>query len=168
MEKIVFVCGIHGSGKGTVCEKVAEKYGYKHVVASEIINWKSINPVNKLVENIEDTQRRLIEGLMSFQGSGKLLLDGHCCLLNEFGKPERVPLITFETIHPSIIIALEANVSEVKNRLMQRDQTDYSSIALAEFQNEELTYAKEIAHHLGIACLQITEYNYEAVIKDAL
>ena len=39
---IIFIGGIHGVGKGTICKEIASKTDIIHITASEIIKWNEI------------------------------------------------------------------------------------------------------------------------------
>lgn len=61
MDNIIFIGGIHGVGKGTVCKEIASKTDLVHITASQILKWDEISSSdNKLVNNISSTQERLI------------------------------------------------------------------------------------------------------------
>merc|ERR1712212_103453 len=36
-KRIIFVCGGPGSGKGTQCEKIVEKYGFTHLSSGDLL-----------------------------------------------------------------------------------------------------------------------------------
>ena len=60
-KNIIFIGGIHGVGKGTVCKEIASKTDLIHITASEILKWNEISSSdNKFVNNISSTQERLI------------------------------------------------------------------------------------------------------------
>lgn len=64
MKNIIFIGGIHGVGKGTLCEKVCNKLNIKHLSASEVLKWEEISEKeNKLVKDFTLTQNRLITNL---------------------------------------------------------------------------------------------------------
>ena len=78
---IIFIGGIHGVGKGTICKEIVSKTDLIHITASEILKWNEINSSdNKLVQNISSTQERLIYGLKNLiENDKQYLLDGHFC-----------------------------------------------------------------------------------------
>lgn len=99
---IIFIGGIHGVGKGTVCKEIVSRTNLVHITASEILNWKEISDIdNKLVANISKTQERLVQGLKKLiKKDVQYLLDGHFCLLNSDGISTRVDEDVFDKIKP--------------------------------------------------------------------
>jgi UMP-CMP kinase len=55
--KIVFVLGAPGSGKGTQCEKIVEKFGYKHLSAGDLLREERDRKGSEFGELIEDKIR---------------------------------------------------------------------------------------------------------------
>jgi len=56
MKNIIFIGGIHGVGKGTLCEKVCNDLNLLHLSASEVLKWEEISEKeNKLVEGFNLT-----------------------------------------------------------------------------------------------------------------
>jgi len=148
MGDIHFIGGIHGVGKGTICSKACNQAGLAHLTASELLKWNEISAVdNKNVENIKNTQARLIIGLNNATNTNKsYLLDGHFCLFNAEGKVEKVPLETFVKIAPKSISVVTDKVVLIKQRLEERDNKKYDFDVLENMQNTEKEYAKEILH----------------------
>ncbi len=125
--KIVFIGGIHGVGKGYICNQISLNYNVKHYSASEIIKWSEISkPTIKTVKDIDYTQKRLIDGLTEIMiNDEKYLLDGHFCLLNSEKEPERVNFNTFEQLNPFVIAVVIEDIGIILNRLSKRDDTAY-------------------------------------------
>lgn len=151
--EIVFLGGIHGTGKGTVSQVLCAKHKLKYLSASELIKWKEINHdiSNKTINNVTETQKRLISRLSEVcVPEKKYLLDGHFCLLNSELKPIRVDLEIFKEINPCMLLIMIVEPKIIKERLMTRDQKDYDLETLINMQNEEEKYANEIAVKLNI------------------
>lgn len=155
MKNIIFIGGIHGSGKGVICEKITSELDIIHLTASEVIKWTEISEQNvKTVSNIQNTQNLLINNLKKIiKSESKYLLDGHYCLLNKDGIPEKIPLETFREISPSKLILIVASSQEIKKRLEIRDSKIYDIKLVEDFQNLEIEFAKEINGTLGIPLL---------------
>lgn len=167
MNDLIFIGGIHGAGKGTVCRKVCEQTDLVHITASEVLKWEEISkPDNKKVEDIQYTQNRLIEGLNRIKEDGKsYLLDGHFCLFNSDGVAEKVPFDTFKAILPKAIVVVMADVKQIKKRLTERDNMIYDSEILQKMQSIEKEYAKEIAVEFNVPFVEIKGGDYEPLIK---
>lgn len=162
MKNIIFIGGIHGSGKGTICEKIKSNSEIIHLTASEVLKWSEISEQNsKTVENINAMQNRLLYNLHKIvQENERYLLDGHYCLLNSKNEPEKIPLQTFLDINPEKLILVVANSNEIKNRLETRDKKRYELTLIEEFQNLEIEYAKEISKKIEKPILIIDSLNY--------
>lgn len=150
---IIFVGGIHGVGKSTICQQLCDELSMEYLSASDVLKWKDINKdlKNKKVENIPYAQDRLIIGLKNIlQEDKRYLLDGHYCLLNKDNEVENISLDTFVQINPTVLCVILGNISEIKNRLETRDNKLYEYELLEYLQKSELTYAKSLSEVLNI------------------
>lgn len=150
---VIFIGGIHGVGKSTICQHVCRELNMEYLSASEVLKWEDINEdvKNKKVENIPFTQNRLITGLKNvLQEDKNYLLDGHYCLLNENNEVEKISLGTFNQINPIALVLILGDVKEIKNRLETRDNKPYEYELLDRLQNSELAYAKVLSQFLNI------------------
>jgi adenylate kinase len=172
MEKIIFIGGIHGVGKGTLCEKIASQLDLTHLSSSKLIKWAEISSdKNKTVENIDETQNRLTSALNSFTKEKKeYLLDGHFCLLNSNNIPTVVPTETFIKINPIAIIIATEKEEIIQQRLKNRDNISNDLELLRKFQMKEIERGREIAKKMNIEII-ISKGSLEEVIlfiKDRL
>lgn len=163
MKEIIFIGGIHGSGKGRICETLKVETNLIHLTASEVIKWSELSKKeDKKVKNIHETQNRLIINLKKIIQDNKLyLLDGHYCLLNKNGIPEKIPIQTFKEINPLKLILVIAEPIIIKERLENRDSKTYSIELVEEFQNLEINYAKEVSQVLEIPFIIINSEQFE-------
>lgn len=152
MKNIIFVGGIHGVGKGTICNEIALKTGLIHITASQILKWDEISDSDsKLVKNIASTQSRLIKGLENqIKKDEKYLLDGHFCLLNSDGIPSRIDENTFDQINPKVIVIVIDDVENIVKRLEARDDKRYDTNVLNQLQQMETEYAKYLSNKYSI------------------
>lgn len=167
MSNLIFIGGIHGVGKRTICKSICEQTNHVHITASELIKWTEISkPENKKVENIPNTQDRLIRGLNQvLKKDESYLLDGHFCLFNSEGDVEKVPIDTFLKISPKLISVVTTNVALVKQRLEKRDNKTYKFDILKLMQDEEKRYGKEVALKLNVPFIEIKDENYDKLIE---
>lgn len=159
---VIFIGGIHGSGKGTLCEKISKNTQIPHFTASDLIKWEEVSPdlKNKKVIDIQYTQERLIMGLNSVRTQHQsFILDGHFCLFNSEGQIDKISINTFETIAPNYIVFVSANPEEIRERLIMRDGMEYSTDILNEMQDIEFEYSKEVAESLKIPFFHLNENN---------
>ncbi len=150
---IIFIGGIHGVGKSTICHHICSELNIEYLSASELLKWKDINEnaENKKVENIPFTQNRLITGIKeTVQKDKKYLLDGHYCLFNKDNEVENISLDTFKQIKPIAFILISGDISEIKQRLETRDNKPYEYKLLEHLQNSELAYSKSLSEILNI------------------
>jgi len=150
---VIFIGGIHGVGKSTICQHICRELNIEDLSASELLKWKGINEdkKNKKVKDISNTQNRLIVGLENTIQKDKFyLLDGHYCLLNSLNEIANIPLETFQQINPISLNLILGNISEIKQRLETRDNKPYEYKILEHLQNNELAYSKKIAEVLNI------------------
>lgn len=170
MTKLIFIGGVHGVGKGTMCTEVAAALGFKHYTASELLKWKEVSEdeKNKKVGNIKQTQDRLIAGLQAaIKEEGNYILDGHFCLFNADGKVERVPENTFDRMSPQAFVVVTEEIKIIAKRLHDRDKKSYSMEELDSLQNMEAKYASDLAIRLGIPLLSVKSGDLTA-LKDFL
>jgi len=166
MEDIIFVGGIHGVGKSTVCDQLCLASNIIHISASNLIKWSEINsdPKNKTVNNIEDTQQRLLRGLNEVvQKDTSYLLDGHFCLLNKNAEVSKIPLSLFQSINPVLLCLITGNIIEIKRNIEQRDNRIYDFDLLQQMQKEEFQHATFIASELGIGLILGTKEDFKDI-----
>ena len=163
MSSLAFIGGSHGVGKGTTCKEICSQTDLIHITASEVLKWNEISDLNnKNVEDIGDTQDRLVKGLERVVEKGKrYLLDGHFCLFNSKGEVERVPMATFKKISPSMLLVVTVQTKLVKERLEKKDKKLYDLALLEQMQSNEVKYAKEIASELSVPYFKISDGNFE-------
>lgn len=150
---MIFIGGIHGVGKTSLCKKLSEVYKLKHYSASALIAEEKSEQFekDKRIDQIGKNQDFLLSSLKrKIKNDEHFLLDGHFCLLNKVGEITKVPLETFVTLSPLGIIVLTDSVNEIFNRLGQRDNMSYDISLLNAFQEEEVDYAEKVAYRLNI------------------
>lgn len=164
---VIFIGGIHGSGKGTLCQTISSEIGLPHFTASEVLKWDEVSPnmQNKKVVDITETQNRLILGLTHLKKKHQsFILDGHFCLFNKDGNVKKIALEVFQKIAPDYIVFIGAEAEEIHNRLKARDGVEYSLSTLIEMQNIEKKHAREVAQKLNIPYFHITNENLSELL----
>lgn len=167
MKNIIFIGGIHGVGKGTICMEIALRANIIHITASQVLKWDEISSTdNKLVQNISSTQERLLLGLKNLIEKDKqYLLDGHFCLLNSNGVPCKIDEETFDNINPKIISIVIDDVGKIVERLEKRDNKKYDAQTLNELQEMEIEYAKYLSNKYSIPYIEIRNNDYKSLLK---
>ena len=167
-QNIIFIGGIHGVGKGTICSKIARELDLKHLSASDVWKWSEVSPDpnNKLVKDIPETQKRLIIGLeKAINSEKKYLLDGHFCLFNSIGVPQKVSIRTFQRIAPIVISVITTDILEIANCLKKRDNREYDKNLLNKMQISEVSYAITVAEELNVPFFEINNGKTSELMK---
>ena len=157
LKRAIFIGGIHGVGKTTLCKELSKKIGLDHYSASTLI--KSLkqdksNGGSKNVLNIESNQELLISAINCYiNKSDYYIIDGHFCVLDKEGKVTKIPKGTFKYINPTRIIVLHDDVSNIQKKIELRDSLMMPSELLSTFQNCEIESAEEIAKDLHVPYL---------------
>lgn len=154
--KVIFVAGIHGVGKTTLCNALATKFGIEYFSASNLIakEKEEEHLRSKKVENIAGNQDHLVVAINKHLNDiNWYLLDGHFCLLNKDNEITQIPYSTYEGIDPSTILVLVDKTKNVHARLNSRDSTRYDLALLRPFQEQETLYAEYIRDKLSIPYL---------------
>lgn len=164
--KIVFLGGIHGTGKGFISERLCHNLSMKYLSASGLIKWTEINPdgTNKAVDNIPNTQERLIAALKATcMENENYLLDGHYCLLNLNQEPIKIEFEVFSEINPTVLLIITAKPEIIRERLAKRDNRNYNISLIEEMQSVEKEYAEEISFKLKVPLYFVNEENINEV-----
>ncbi|AZJ36442.1 AAA family ATPase [Tenacibaculum singaporense] len=165
--RIIFVSGIHGVGKGTICKNLAQKFNFNHLTASEVLKWDEISDLNnKKVKNISSTQDRLINNLKRIiEPNQKYLLDGHFVLLNSKNVPTKIEEGTFEGINPVSIILITCETKVILKRLKNRDNSNYDLSILKKMQEMEIEHATYISNKLKIPLIEVKNNNTKSLFR---
>ena len=146
--QIVFVTGIHGIGKTTLCMTLSDLLQMPLVTASTLIKeamGSSKNPA-KLNPEIEENALQFKQAVLELsRAHERLLLDGHTVLLTDSGATHRVSHAIFEALPIACFLILYNEVDLVYSRLASAGTLTLSERSLAEFQDEELLYALSLA-----------------------
>lgn len=157
-QNIVFIGGIHGAGKGTVCSEVCSGFNLHHLSASEVLKWSQVSKDanNKLVSNIQNTQSRLIDGLKNtVKADERYILDGHFCLLDSMGIVRPIPVDVFSSIAPVLFAVVICDAELIAKRLIKRDSKVYDVDTLRDMQEQEVEYGKKLANILNKPFVEI-------------
>lgn len=166
--KIVFVGGVHGVGKTTLCTKLSAQTGFTHYAASQLIKSlkaASISSDSKNVANIASNQNILLEALRAVKES-EILLDGHFTILDSSGKPQPIGAKIFEEIAPSLLIMLWDDPGVIHERLRVRDGNKLGVAAdIERHQNNEVSQARIVATALGVELHIVKTDDFAALEK---
>jgi len=163
---IIFVGGIHGVAKSYFCDRITNKTDLQAYSASKLIAELKNEQFkfDKLIADIGGNQNYLLDAVNRIPEK-EFILDVHFCLLNSAGEVERLPLDTYKQLPIIAIMVIYDDVSKIVEMLNARDGIKHNEAAFGKFQNEEISYAKEIAELL---CVPFAGINSESYIEDAV
>lgn len=170
--KVIFVAGIHAVGKSTVCEVVAGEFGIPHFTASQIIRDEkssAISMSSKLVADVVDNQRLLIQGVSRLLQDGHLLLDGHFtvrCKLDECIEP--VDIDVFRELRVGGIVLFTDNPEEISKRMYNRDGVFHAVELFQSHQDAEIAHAKYVARMLNLPMVELQAFDKDGLMNAML
>lgn len=149
---IVFLGGVHGVGKTTMCEKFFSSSGYYCVTASSLIReYETKSDDSKKVGDIADNQVKLIRQLnIKKKSHNHILLDGHYCVIDNSKRICQIELDVFQKINPSCLFLLKGSPIKIASRLSSRDSMEWTEEFIEEFQKYEESHAKKVSLKLSI------------------
>lgn len=148
---LAFVGGIHGAGKTFLSQAISKVLGAPHLSAGTLIARARATSTAKRVEDVQANQDTLIKGLEATPIEGPLLvLDGHFSLLGPTGEVQAVPLQTFGALAPGILLVAVAPPEVIAERLLRRDNVEWSLATLRDFQEHEVAAAADVSRCLGV------------------
>lgn len=159
--KAFLLSGVHGVGKGYFIERIKSILnGYEIYSASSMIEkYKhSTDAGYKKVKNVKRNQEILIKAIKSERKNTNknFILDGHLCLFNADGEPERIQEEFFKESGITGIILLQDNIDTIYHRLQIRDNKPIDKQNLGKMQTEEYKYASELKEKYDICIYKIT------------
>lgn len=165
--KTIFISGVHGVGKGTLCEKISSHFTFPYYSASTLI--KSVKNAavdkNKVVIDADKNQDYLIVALNQLNvDSDYILVDGHFCLQGDNGVIE-IPLATFQSMALDAIVLLTDEPDQIHARLHSRDNASLGMDVISNLQDKEIERANYIAKDLGIPLLESKISDIRAIVS---
>lgn len=169
----VLLSGVHGVGKGYLTNHIKnDLVEYQIYSASGLIErYKSSDDAGfKRVKNVNQNQEILIMSIRQAlqKGEKNFILDGHLCIFNRNGNPERIPEYFFEKSGISGIILLQDDATTISERIRKRDGQVLSIEKIENMQSEETRYANELEEKYGMNILRISPDVEIEVILDWL
>jgi adenylate kinase len=153
MPNILFIGGVHGVGKTTLCEQVASELRLKHFSAGHLIKAynRSVNAGDKVVADVAGNQSVLLKAISaSTRPEDRILLDGHFVLRSSCTELERIPIQTFKDLDITSCIVVVDEPATIIQRIAKRDAVSLSEEMIKEMQEEELRYSMEVTSLLRI------------------
>ena len=148
----IFVAGVYGVGKSTVCTKLSQVMGMPFYSAGDLISRKNGESygANKLVADKDANQNILVSEVKRLsEKNNSIILAGHFCILGEKDRIIELQEQVFFQLKIEKIILLEADSSKISVLLKQRDHKEYTHELLEEFLHKEHQKAEEMAGKLA-------------------
>lgn len=164
---LIFVAGVHGVGKGFLCEKAIDRLDILHKSASELIKENSTTALNKdkHTDNVDGNQLTLLRALTEYKKNNRnLLLDGHFALLDKNGRIKDIAQEIFSGMNIDHVILISEAVETIRKRIRNRDgiEIDYDLNELIEHETQN---AKYITSELNIPFYELKSPTSEDFIK---
>ena len=149
---MVFVGGIHGVGKSTICKEKLDLVGYKHVTASSLIAQHGRETdSSKRVYCVGQNQSILLQAIEKAKLThNRLLIDGHFTLINRQGKVEPIDVDIFRAMMPNQLILIKGKPNEIAERLQSRDKKYWTKSFISKFQEIEEAHARYVSKNIGV------------------
>lgn len=162
---IIFISGVHGVGKGTICGKLSSHIGCPHYSASDLIRSVKNTEIdeNKIVIEADKNQDYLITALDHLNlDTNFIIVDGHFCLQGDKVIIE-IPLETFESMKLTAIVLLTDEPTEIYRRMHARDYCSLSVDVITNLQEREKERARYVASSLEVPILEAGIDDYEKI-----
>ncbi|MDD2781483.1 AAA family ATPase [Sulfuricurvum sp.] len=161
--QVIFMGGIHGVGKSTLCKKLQNDFNILSMTASQLIKEVSEKEEgkNKFVKNIDTNQHKLIKQIKKYTLDGYFILDGHFTLLDKKRNIKKIEANVFRQMNLHLMILIDLEPEIIVNRLKQRDNIVYDIDLIRQMRDEEILHAKSISQELGIPLYIIESNKYE-------
>jgi adenylate kinase len=150
---LFFLGGAHGAGKSVLAAEVAAEIGARVLSASELIREEGAEPSthDKRVTDIDSNQERLLRALERQRAiEARILLDGHYCLRSQSGAAVAIAFDIFARIAPNALLLLDADPSQIVERLRERDAVRYDAAAVEELVACEMSTAMTVSAQLRV------------------
>jgi len=151
--RMAFLGGVHGVGKGRVCESIFSPAGYNCLSASALIAEQGRKTdYNKRVSSVSVNQSVLISALENkLKSSNRLLLDGHFTLISDKNIIEPIDIEVFRSMKINQLFLVKGRADEISIRLKNRDNRKWKTSFIDKFQKEEESHARYVAKDIGVS-----------------
>lgn len=163
---MIFLGGVHGVGKSSMCSEAVQRIGLTVFGASAIIRAERQVPSvdsRTAVRDVRGNQELLIEGVRKrvLGSSGHFVLDGHFALRTLDGAIERIDPAVFVALGIDHLICVQDDPQAIAARLLDRDGAIHAWDEIAALQSEELDHAEYVSGELKIQFDVIQAFNHE-------
>lgn len=167
--KVIFVAGIHAVGKSTACKAVSDEFGIPHYTASQIIRTEKTSAISvnsKLVDDVAENQRLLIQGVSRILSDGHFLLDGHFTMRRKSdGDIEPIHVDVFRELNVGGVVLFVDQPEKISRRMHDRDGSLQSVGRHQDHQNAEIAHANHVASMLDLPIAILQAFDNEGMTK---
>jgi len=167
--KVIFVAGIHAVGKSTTCMTISDDFGIPHFTASQIIHDEkssAISEDSKLVADVIDNQRLLIQGVSRLLEGGRFLLDGHFTMRRKLdGGIEAIHVDVFRWLRVGSVVLFTDDPEEISKRMYNRDGVLQPVEMFQSHQDAEVAHAKHVATELAVPLVILHAFDTDGMAK---
>lgn len=154
VKDLVFCGGVHGVGKTTLCQALADQIHAVHVSAGSLLQMAGlVRPSQYAVIDPQENQAYIQAALREYRRQHRgvrIILDGHFCLLTPHRRIEAIPVALFNALRASALLIVVDDPSTILKRLVGRDGTGLDEVFVDRFQRREAARARAISRHLGV------------------
>lgn len=167
--KVIFVAGIHAVGKSSSCKLLSGETGIPHFTASQIIREQqqsAISEKSKLVADVVENQRLLIQGVSRLLMEGNFLLDGHFTMRRKAdGGIEAIHIDVFSELSIGGVILFIDQPEEIAKRMYSRDGVSLPVYEFHEHQEAEILHAQHVTSALGLPLVVLKAFDTQGMAR---
>lgn len=147
----IFIAGVYGTGKSTICSVLAERFHIPAFSAGDlisVINGEQYG-ANKAVADKDNNQVLLATRVQELNSKNRqIILAGHFCIFNACNDVEVLPESVYPALNITQIVLLEAEVQNIISNLRHRDGKDYSEKSVTALIEKEREQSERISKQL--------------------
>lgn len=147
----LFVAGVYGVGKSTLCDQLSHALQIPYFSASDLIskvNGEQYGSNKTVTDKYSNQDILVMETQRELQKSPRILLAGHFCIFTKENRVDRLPDSVFSRLSIKRLLLLDADTETIISNLSSRDKRQYTYQQILELQHAELTAANEIAKQI--------------------
>lgn len=160
VKDLVFCGGVHGVGKTSLCQALADQMHAVHVSAGSLLRLAGlVKPSEYAVLDHGENQAYIQTALQDYReqyGGARIILDGHFCLLRPNRRIQSLPCELFKSLRAAALLVVVDDPSTISKRLVDRDGTRFDAIFVDRFQRREVARAQAISRHICVPLRNIT------------
>lgn len=147
----IFVAGIYGTGKSTLCSALSDRHHIPAYSAGDLIS--AVNSerygANKAVADKDNNQVLLAKRVRELgQEHEQIILAGHFCIFNSVNGVEVLPESVYHALNITRIVLLEADTQTIIEHLKHRDGKDYTEESVTALSEKERKQSERIAEQM--------------------